>query len=245
MEISERELEQMSAEIEDLHREGMETMHEDIAELHAGEGRAYVEASHSNFVKGMGMGGAALAIGAAAIPLASLWSSAYAAPAADVAIAKFAESVELAAVAAYQAAAATGKVTGAGLTTAKAFAAQHMDHAQAFGAYAGDAKTAVANPKLVAALGPEIKSAQTETDIVKIAYTVENAAAATYLYAIGALTDPAALKLTATILPVESQHAVVWGSVLGYSLTEPGYIPAFLTTSNALKPTMYPIKSGT
>lgn len=245
MEISERELTTMAEEVTDLHREGMETMAEDIAELHAGEGRRVMEPARSNFTKGIGMGGVALAIGAASIPLASLWSSAYAAPSTDVAIAKFAESVELAAVAAYGAAAKTGKVTGANLTTAEAFAQQHMDHARAFGAYAGDSSKAVANPGLVKALGPQITSAATGTDIVTIAYGLENAAAATYLYAIGALGDPTALKLTGTILPVESQHAVVWGSVLGYPLSKTGFIPAFLTTSGAVSPSAYPIASGT
>jgi rubrerythrin len=243
MEISERSLAQMTKEIEDLHREGMETMPADIAELHSGEGRRLMADSRSNFVKGISTGGTALIIGAALIPLSSLWTSAYAAPSMDVSIAKFAESVELAAVAAYTVAAGTGKVTGAGLTTAKSFAAQHADHAKAFGGFAGDTKTAVANPKLVAALGPEIKKAKTETDIVKIAYAVENAAAETYLYAIGALTDKSALALTASILPVESQHAAVWASVLGMSLKS--YIPSFLTDTGALKPTAYPIKSGT
>ncbi len=243
MEISERNLTRMTEEIEDLHREGMETMDADIAELHSGEGRRLMESSRRKFVKGVGMGGVALTIGAATIPLTSLWNSAYAATSMDVGIAKFAESVELAAVAAYGVAAKTGKVKGAGLKTAVSFAKQHADHAKAFGGFAGDTKKAVANPKLVAALGPEIQKAKTEIDIVKIAYTVENAAAETYLYAIGALTDKSALALTATILPVESQHAAVWANVLGESIKT--YIPSFLTDTMALKPTAYPIKSGT
>jgi rubrerythrin len=247
MEISERELNALTAEVEDLHREGMETMPQDIAELHAGEGRQFVEESHRSFVSGIGMGGlAALTIGALTIPLASLWDAAYAAPSADVAIAKYAESVELAAVAAYGIAAKSGLIKGAGLTTAEAFAKQHEDHAKAFGAYAGDASKAKANPGLVKALGPQFESAKTETDLVKLAYTVENAAASTYLYAIGALTDPTAQALTATILPVESQHAVVWGLVLGYTPGSPSdYIPTFVGTSEALAPSKYPIASGT
>jgi rubrerythrin len=242
MEISERELQHMTAEVRDLHEDGMKTMTSDIAELHEGEGREYVEAGHRNLAKGLGMGGAALAIGAAAIPLTSLFSSAYASTDANIAIAKFAESVEFAAVAAYQAAAKTGLVTGAGLSTALEFAKQHEAHGLAFLSYAGGPKLP-ANPKLVAAIAPEIEKAKTETEIVTIAYGVENAAAATYLYAIGALTSDKALALTATILPVESQHATVWGQVLGYSLSKPGFIPAFLTTSGYLSPTTYPTPS--
>jgi hypothetical protein len=247
MEISERALAQMTKEVDDLHRQGMETMATDIAELHSGEGRRLMETSRRSFVKSAGVAGVAVTIGSAVIPMSSLWNSAYAATdaadASDVAIAKFAASVELAAVAAYTAAAKTGKVTGAGLTTAVAFAKQHQDHANAFSGFAGDTKTAVANPKLVAAIGGEIEKAATETDIVKIAYGLENAAAATYLYALGALKDPAALMLTATILPVESQHATVWGNVLGMSLAE--IIPPFLKTTGYVNPAMFPIKSGT
>jgi rubrerythrin len=243
MEISEAELARMTREVDDLHREGMETMADDIAELHSGEGRVLMEPARSGFARGVGMAGVALTIGALSIPLSSLWNSAYAASSMDVAIAKFAESVELAAVAAYEAAAGTGKVTGSGLTTAKSFAAQHADHAKAFGAFAGDSSKAVANPKLVAAIAPQIKAAKSATDIVKIAYSLENGAAETYLYAIGALSNKNALALTATILPVESQHAAVWANVLGMSVKS--YIPPFLQDTGALKPTEYPIKSGT
>jgi Ferritin-like domain len=243
MEISEAELARMTQEVGDLHREGMETMASDIAELHAGEGRRIMGHSRRTFVKGAGMGGVALAIGSAAVPLSSLWSSAYAATSSDVAIAKFAASVELAAVAAYAAAAKTGKVTGQGLKTAEAFAMQHQDHANAFSGFAGDTATAVANPKLVAAIGGEITMAASATAIVKIAYSLENAAAATYLYAIGALTETAALALTATILPIESQHATIWGTTLGMSLNE--IIPPFLKTTGYVNPAAYPITPGT
>ena len=43
----------------------------------------------------------------------------------------------------------------------------------------------------------------------------------------------------ASILPVESQHAVVLGSVLGKPATD--YVPSFETTDAAVDPTKYPI----
>lgn len=247
MEISERALHRMVREVDDMNREGMETMDADIADLHAGEGRRLMETSRRRFVRGLGLGGVSLAIGGALIPLSSLWSPAYADTSSDKGIAAFAESVELAAVAAYTAAAKTGKVTTpAVLNAAETFAMHHKAHAAAFGAYAGDSAKAVANPKLVAAIGPLITAATDQTAIVKIAYGLENAAASTYLFAIGALTDPTALKATASILPVESQHAVVLGHVLGESLGDTGtYIPAFINTSAAVSPTTYPITPGT
>lgn len=247
MEITEKELRQAVREVDDLHHAGIETMPEDVAELHAGAGRDGMEESRRRFVKGVGIGGA-VTIGAAVLPIAALWSPAFAqtASSSDLAIAAFAESVELAAVAAYGAAAATGKVTGAALTLAETFARHHKAHAAAFGAFAGDASRAKANPGLVAAIAPQIEKASDQTAILTIAYGLENAAAATYLYAIGALQSPDALELTASILPVESQHATVLGHVLGEPLGDTGtFIPAFLNTSAAVLPSKYPIASGT
>ena len=82
-------------------------------------------------------------------------------------------------------------------------------------------------------------AAADEKAILKIAYDLENAAAATYLFALGALTSKAALQLTASILPVEAQHAVVLGSVLGLKLAD--IIPSFQTTTGAVNPTDYPV----
>ena len=244
MEITERELRRAVQEVDDLHHDGMTTMTTDIAELHAGEGRRIMDSSRRRFLAGAGIAGA-VTVGSAVIPIGSLWSPAFAQTSSDKGIASFAESVELAAVAAYTAAAQTGKVIGAALQAAETFAAHHKAHAAAFGAYAGDAPRAQPNPGLVAAVAPQIKAAPDQTTLLNLAYGLENAAASTYLFAIGALSDPAALKLTASILPVESQHATVLGHVLGKSLGDTGdFIPAFLNTSSAFSPSKYPIASG-
>jgi len=246
MEITERELHRMVRDADDLNRAGMETMADDIAELHGGEGRHVMGASRRHFVEGIGGTAVALAIGGSLIPLSSLWSSAWAETGTDKSIAQFAESVELAAVMAYTAAAATGKVTGTALTLAKTFSNHHRLHANAFGSYAGDATTARPNPGLAAAIGPRITAAADQSALVKILYDLENSAAATYLVAIGALGDPAALKVTASILPVESQHAVVLGNFLGMQPGENSgtYIPAFLTKTAAVNPSQSPIAAG-
>jgi hypothetical protein len=247
MEISEREVHQMVRDVDVLNREGMETMSAEIAELHSGEGKRLMEGSRRRFIHGVGLGGVTLAIGGALIPLASLWSPAYAQASSDRSLAAFAESVELAAVAAYGAAAKTGKVTGAALTITKTFAFHHQAHAQAFGSFAGDASRAQPNPKLTQNVTTMIDNAADVTAILTIAYGLENAAAATYLAAIGALSDATALKTTASILPVESQHAVVLGHVLGLSSGDDTgtYIPAFITTDAAVQPSQYPIASST
>ena len=74
-----------------------------------------------------------------------------------------------------------------------------------------------------------------------LANGLENAAAATYLFALGALTSKAALQLTASILPVESQHAVVLGTVLGKAPTDKTYLPSFQTQDGAVTPDEFPI----
>ncbi len=158
----------------------------------------------------------------------------------DGAIAAFAESVELAAVAAYTAAAKSGLVTTkAVLDAATAFAGHHQEHAAAFGAAAGAAATKKANPKLLEAVGAQLAAAKDEMAILEIAYGLENAAAATYLFALGALTSKGALQLTASILPVEAQHAVVLGTVLGKKATD--IFPSFETQSAAVDPSKFPV----
>ncbi|MGI8751599.1 MAG: ferritin-like domain-containing protein [Acidimicrobiales bacterium] len=246
MEISERELHRMVAAVDELNREGMATMSADIAELHSGEGKRLMEPSRRRFLRGAGLGGVTLAIGGAMIPLASLWNPAYAQANSDKSIAAFAQSVELAAVMAYGTAAKTGKVTGAALTIAKTFAFHHQAHADAFGKFAGNTPKALANPKLAQNVDTMINNAADQPAILTIAYGLENAAAATYLAAIGALGDPAALQATASILPVESQHAVVLGHMLGLSTGEDTgtYIPAFITTAAAVSSSQFPIASG-
>jgi hypothetical protein len=160
----------------------------------------------------------------------------------DAGVAAFAESVELAAVAAYMAAAQSGKVTTpAVLQAATTFAGHHQEHGAAFGAAAGSASTKKANQKLVDMIAPQIQAAADEKAVLEIAYGLENAAAATYLFALGALTSKAALQLTASILPVESQHAVVLGTVLGKPATDKTFLPSFQTQDGAVTPDQFPI----
>jgi hypothetical protein len=231
MELSERELTVLTAETDAMHRDGMADLPEQIHELH-----------RQRWPRPQGLPvatGTLLTIGALTVPLLAFMSPA-AAAGGDAGLAAYAESVELAAVAAYQAAAASGKVTTKAIADAATlFAGHHTEHAAAFGAAAGAAATKKANPKLVAAVSSQLTAAKTEMDIVNIAYGLENAAAATYLFALGALTSKAALALTASILPVESQHAVVLGQVLGKSGTD--LVPGFETATAALSPDTYPI----
>jgi hypothetical protein len=140
------------------------------------------------------------------------------------------------------AAAQSGKVTTpAVLQAATTFAGHHQEHGAAFGAAAGSASTKKANQKLVDMIAPQIQAAADEKAVLEIAYGLENAAAATYLFALGALTSKAALQLTASILPVESQHAIVLGTVLGKPATDTTFLPSFQTQDGAVTPDKFPI----
>jgi hypothetical protein len=106
---------------------------------------------------------------------------------------------------------------------AQLFAGHHQDHADAFGAVAGDDARPEANPKLVAAVTPTLEAvangvaAGTDmtTDVLMFAKGVENQAAYTYAAALTLLTDPAYAAATSTILPIEAQHATVISVALG------------------------------
>ena len=234
MDITEQQLRALTREVDEQHRDGMAALPAQIAELHHGEGRRLLTPPRPGT-----MIGTALVVGALAIPLASAFR-AYAADGGDGGVAAFAESVELAAVEAYKAAAASGKVTTpAVLDAATMFAGHHQEHAAAFGAAAGSAATKKPNPKLLAAVAGQLSGAADQAAILKIAFDLENAAAATYVFALGALTSKAALQLTASILPVEAQHAVVLGQVLNLPAT--AYIPSFETSTAAVTPDKYPI----
>jgi hypothetical protein len=241
VEITERELDCLVRAVDETHREGMDTMAADVAELHHGEGKRLMGSSRRTLLKGAGLGGAVIAVGSALLPVGRLVGVA-GAQTGDAGVAAFAASVELAAVAAYMAAAQSGKVTTpAVLQAATTFAGHHQEHAAAFASAAGSAATKDANKLLVEMIAPQIQAAADENAVLEIAYGLENAAAATYLFALGALTSKAALQLTASILPVESQHAVVLGTVLGKAATDKTFLPSFQTQDGAVTPDKFPI----
>jgi hypothetical protein len=245
VEISERELRNLVRDIDDQHRAAMATFRTDNEELILGDLRHETGPSRRQFLVGVGVGGAALAIGSAVLPMNKLVRSgirpAYGQTPSDGDIATFAASVEYAAVAAYKAAAASGKVkTKAVLDAATAFAMQHQQHGDAFKA-AGTNKGVGANKALLDAVSPQLTQAADEKAVVEIAYGLENSAAATYLFALGVLQTPAAYEAVASVLPVEAQHAIALGFVLGKPLTDQTLMPAFEKQDAALSPAKYPV----
>ncbi|MDP9440889.1 MAG: ferritin-like domain-containing protein [Actinomycetota bacterium] len=243
MEISERELRQMAAAVDEQHRDGMSTMASDIAELHA-ETRRYRTQSRRSLLRSGALGAGAVTIGGSLLSFASLLPAAAQEKPPELAdddIAAFAESVELAAVEAYKAAAATGKLQPAVVEVGTMFAGHHAEHAKAFGGAAGTKASGRPNTKLVEAVGGQLKAAKDVKSILGVAFDLENAAVATYMFALGALKSPAALGLTASILPVESQHAVVLGTALAKAPAD--LIPTFETAEKAVDPAKFPVSA--
>ena len=113
------------------------------------------------------------------------------------------------------------------------------EHAAAFAALAGKSAQDKPNPTLLDAFAPKFKAAADQTALLELAFDLENAAAATYLYALGVIeaTEPA--QLVGSILPIEADHAVVLGQVLKKDVAD--YVPELETASSALKPADYPL----
>jgi rubrerythrin len=208
--ITARELRHLASDVDDMHRESMSTFKEEAAELHL--------ASRRGFLKKAGVAGAggALLTTVGFGPLGRILPVA-AQGLTDTVIAGYAQSVELAAVAAYTAAAPA--LPDAVRPVGELFASHHQDHADAFGSVAGDDAQPEANAALVAAVTPTLEMVGAGDvaleDILRFARTLENQAAYTYAFALTALQDPAFAGATSTILPIETAHATVLSIAAG------------------------------
>ncbi len=159
----------------------------------------------------------------------------------DLAVVALAAALENLAVGTYQAgidAATAGKlgaVPPAVVEFATTAQAQHKDHAAAWnGVLTGAGKKAVTGVDLTVKTGVDAEFAKV-TDVAglaKLALTLENVAAQTYLGAIDVVKSPAGIKTAATIEPVELQHAAILNYILGqYPVPD-----AFTPTSDARPP---------
>ncbi len=245
MQISAKELRHLANEVDDMHHEAMRNFREEACELHLDAARG----ARRTFMKKTGLaavGGTLLTAGGGLAPFTRLGGLAAAQDAlTDTVIAGYAQSIELAAVAAYTAAAP--KLSGDVLAVATMFAGHHQDHADAFGAVAGDDARPEANAKLVALVQPTLDavgaadaSDELTGQILGFAKGVENQAAYTYAAALTLLKDPAYAAATSTILPIEAQHATVLSLALGEDATK--WFPTEAFESAALGDGTDPLK---
>ena len=244
MDITEHELTQLTTELDEIHHDTLPRVQQAVAEwtdlnqhLRSGLSRlGETGASRRNFLLGVGatLGVAALAACGKSSSLASGGTTATTAAGSagggqsltgDLAVAALAASLENLAVATYQAgldAATAGKlgaVPPAVATFVKTAQQQHRDHAGAWNAIltsAGkQAITGVDKTVNDGVVQPAFAQVKDVVGLAKLALSLEDVAAATYLSGISVLTDSGAIKIAASIQPVEMQHAAILNFVLG------------------------------
>lgn len=196
--------------------------------------------SRRRVLQGAGLGALTITIGPATLPLASLAAPALAQATEDSELAAFAESIELAAMEAYRIVAFSGRLTTPEVAqTASFFESHHQEHARAFAAEAGDVATGRVNPTLSDMLRSELEQAEDENEVLNLLFDLENAAAATHLYALATFDATPARELAASVLPVEGQHAVALGVALEREVDD--VFPVFQTDDRAYDPDRYPL----
>ena len=132
----------------------------------------------------------------------------------DLTLAKTAASLEFLAVETYTTAVKSGLVTTAAIgDAAKLFQSHHQAHLDALNALLasnGAAKIAASNAAVKSAVvDPAVAAAKTEADIVALAYTLEDAAAQTYVFATTQLSKPELRSTLMTIAGVEARHRAI------------------------------------
>lgn len=142
----------------------------------------------------------------------------------DLKVAALAASLENLGIYAYNAgikAATAGKlgsVPPAIVTFATTAKAQHTQHAAAWNSAltaAGKARVTETDPALTPTVNQMFGKVTDVTGLARLALEIENIAAQTYQSAVGALSTTSAIKVAASIHPVEMQHAAILNLVLG------------------------------
>lgn len=238
MQITERELSAMTSDMDDMQHELMGNMREAAAECIETNQETTTRISawqaHSRRVFLFGTGGVVAGVVLAACGGGGSKSTTATTGAAggagtgsglsgDLAVAALAASLENLAVNTYQGAidnAAKLGVPPAVATFAMTAQSHHRQHAAAWNSIltgAGKpAATGVDQTVKTSVVDPGFAAVKSVPDLAKLALGLENVAAATYLNGIqNALQDTGAIKVAASIQPVEMQHAAILNFVLG------------------------------
>jgi hypothetical protein len=158
----------------------------------------------------------------------------------DAGLQAFAQSVELALVQAYTEVATAGTITSPAAVDATATIVQHHEeHARALGDAAGSRATSSPNRRLVTRFRADLRRASDEASALDVLLRFENEAASTYMFVLGSLEATPALQLAASILPVESQHAVAIARLVQQAPART--FPSFETQDQAFKPDEFPV----
>lgn len=247
MHLERRAIRSLADEADQLHHESMRTLRDELGELHLAAARSR-RASRRSFLTKVGVGGAAVTLAGAVSPFGGLilpvaaqddeGGQSEGSVSEERRLAEFVQTLELAAVAAYGLAADrfTALRERDLSSIAEMFGDHHQQHADTIGSNVlvltdEQAGGVVADPGLVAELAPRINEAEDADAVAEVLRGIEEGAAVTYLDALGVFSDPADAKSAALILPVESQHAVVWAITLG--LEPDAYLLTFVAESDA------------
>lgn len=152
----------------------------------------------------------------------------------DITILRTASSLEILAVDVYQKAIDSGLVTTKAVADAAVlFQGQHREHAELFSGATkqmGGEAFEEANPEVLKALQPAIAALKDEAGVIKLAYDLENVAAATYFSTVGAFKDVKLNQAAMSVGGVEARHAAVLASVMDM----PAVPKAFQTADGAV-----------
>ena len=147
-----------------------------------------------------------------------------------------ASGIELAMVAVYDAALATGVLDQRGKTLVTTYQGHHREHAASFDALSG--RTGVANQAVVTDFTARVKGATSSAAMLQVAFDIEQALAATHLASLGQVQGARPANQFGAVLPIESQHAVVIGETLHFDINQ--YTPSFESNVGALTPDKFP-----
>ncbi|HMF05118.1 MAG TPA: ferritin-like domain-containing protein [Acidimicrobiia bacterium] len=158
----------------------------------------------------------------------------------DAGLQAFAQSVELALVQAYAEVGSAGTITSPAAVDATTTIAQHhQEHARALGEAAGTRAPNAPNRRLSNRFRADLRAATNETAALDVLLRFENETASTYMFVLGSLEATPALQLAASILPVESEHAVVLAGLVRQPPARA--FPSFENQDEAFKPDEFPV----
>jgi LmbE family N-acetylglucosaminyl deacetylase len=240
MSVDEHAIGTLVEESHDLHHDAMHATRDSLREMvevgrEAGTDpdadRLLASQRRELLTRGIGGGRALAAAGVGGALLALMARPAFADQTADVQMLQTATSIEILAIATYDAALKlpfAGSLPQVVQTFATKTKQQHMDHMQAFGAATtalkGTPQTAP-DPVLLDVVNKAKPKLTGPGPLVDLAITLEMGAAETYVAFVTSLSDKSARDTTASIMGVEAQHVAVLNAVKALvGAGHPGYI---------------------
>lgn len=126
--------------------------------------------------------------------------------------------LEVAAVAAYEAALSGGKLDAAWSEVARQFQRHHLDAAETLSSLIESGATPVADPTITAGTIAAVRGAGDQNAVLGALSEMEGVIASTHLWALGGITDKITAKIISQYLAAESQQSVFLGRATGIDL---------------------------